>query len=116
MGEQGRTAPFRFITREELMMMSEGFLSRICNVENPQVKSPKQIRASVISWWLKNYNLRQVQYMATHKYVSSTERYQLITWISCRNGWISIIPWQTKTFKVAICDLVSSFDIKYFFN
>jgi len=45
--------------------------------ENPQVKSPKQIRASVITWWLKNYNLRQVQYMAGHKYVSSTERYQL---------------------------------------
>ena len=45
--------------------------------ENPQVKNPKQIRASVISWWLKNYNLRQVQYMAGHKYVSSTERYQL---------------------------------------
>ncbi len=45
--------------------------------ENLQVKNPKQIRASVITWWLKNYNLRQVQYMAGHKYVSSTERYQL---------------------------------------
>lgn len=45
--------------------------------ENPQVTSPKQIRSSVITWWLKNYNLRQVQYMAGHKYVSSTERYQL---------------------------------------
>jgi integrase/recombinase XerD len=45
--------------------------------ENPQIKNPKQIRASVITWWLKNYNLRQVQYMAGHKYVSSTERYQL---------------------------------------
>jgi integrase/recombinase XerD len=30
----------------------------------------------VITHWLKNYNLRQVQYMAGHKYVSSTERYQ----------------------------------------
>ncbi len=45
--------------------------------ENLQVTSPKQIRASVITWWLRNYNLRQVQYMAGHKYVSSTERYQL---------------------------------------
>jgi integrase/recombinase XerD len=45
--------------------------------ENPEVKSPKQVRSSVITWWLKNYNLRQVQYMAGHKYVSSTERYQL---------------------------------------
>ena len=48
------------ITREELIMMSESFLSRIRNLENPQVKSPKQIRANVINWWLKNYNLRQV--------------------------------------------------------
>jgi integrase/recombinase XerD len=44
---------------------------------NPEILHPKQIRASVITWWLKNYNLRQVQYMAGHKYVSSTERYQL---------------------------------------
>lgn len=44
---------------------------------NPEIISPKQIRSSVISYWLKNYNLRQVQYMAGHKYVSSTERYQL---------------------------------------
>jgi len=44
---------------------------------HPQLQSPKQIRASVITWWLKNFNLRQVQYMAGHKYVSSTERYQL---------------------------------------
>ena len=31
----------------------------------------------MISWWLKNYNLSQVQYLDGHKYVSSTERYQL---------------------------------------
>jgi integrase/recombinase XerD len=45
--------------------------------ENPEILHPKQIRASVITYWLKNHNLRQVQYMAGHKYVSSTERYQL---------------------------------------
>jgi len=44
---------------------------------HPEIYNPKQIRASVITYWLKNYNLRQVQYMAGHKYVSSTERYQL---------------------------------------
>ena len=44
---------------------------------NPEILHPKQIRASVITYWLKNYNLRQVQYMAGHKYVSSTERYKL---------------------------------------
>lgn len=44
---------------------------------NPEILHPKQIRASVIIHWLKTMNLRQVQYMAGHKYVSSTERYQL---------------------------------------
>lgn len=44
---------------------------------NPELQHAKQIRSSVIIQWLKNYNLRQVQYMAGHKYVSSTERYQL---------------------------------------
>jgi integrase/recombinase XerD len=44
---------------------------------NPGIKNPKQIRSSVIVYWLRNYNLRQVQYMVGHKYVSSTERYLL---------------------------------------
>lgn len=44
---------------------------------NPEILHPKQIRASLITYWLKNHNLRQVQYFAGHKYVSSTERYQL---------------------------------------
>lgn len=43
--------------------------------ENKQVKSVKQIRASVITGWLKVYNLREVQYFAGHRYVSSTEAY-----------------------------------------
>ncbi len=43
----------------------------------PEIQNPKQIRASVIINWLKTYNLRQVQYFAGHKYITSTERYQL---------------------------------------
>lgn len=35
----------------------------------------KQVRTSVIVGWLGSYNLRQVQYMAGHRFVSSTERY-----------------------------------------
>lgn len=35
----------------------------------------QQVRTSVITHWLKQYNLRQVQYMAGHRYVSSTESY-----------------------------------------
>lgn len=44
---------------------------------NKKVINAKQIRSSVITEWLRKNNLRQVQYMAGHKYVSSTERYQL---------------------------------------
>jgi site-specific recombinase XerD len=44
---------------------------------NPKIINAKQIRSSVITEWLRKNNLRQVQYMAGHKYVSSTERYQV---------------------------------------
>jgi integrase/recombinase XerD len=40
------------------------------------VKSTAQLRASVITHWLKQYNLREVQYMAGHKQIHSTEAYQ----------------------------------------
>jgi len=43
--------------------------------QNKKVSSIKQIRTSVITHWLKVYNLRQVQYMAGHRFVSSTEGY-----------------------------------------
>lgn len=42
---------------------------------NPRVTHSKQVRACVIVHWLKLYNLRQVQYMAGHRYVSSTEQF-----------------------------------------
>ena len=43
--------------------------------QNPSVLNAKQIRTSVITKWLKIYNLREVQYLAGHKYISSTESY-----------------------------------------
>jgi integrase/recombinase XerD len=46
------------------------------SAQQPKLQSAKQIRASVITNWLKTNNLRQVQYWAGHRYVSSTERYQ----------------------------------------
>jgi integrase/recombinase XerD len=45
---------------------------------NPKIINANQIRNSVITFWLRQYHLRQVQYMAGHKYVSSTERYQVL--------------------------------------
>ncbi|MFK8037981.1 MAG: tyrosine-type recombinase/integrase [Crocinitomicaceae bacterium] len=42
----------------------------------PRLQNLQQIRQSVITNWIKNEGLRQAQYKAGHKYVSSTERYQ----------------------------------------
>lgn len=42
---------------------------------NQKAQNSKQIRASVITNWLGQYNLREVQYRAGHRYISSTEKY-----------------------------------------
>ena len=42
---------------------------------NPKFINFKQVRTSVITHWLKDGNLREVQYKAGHRYVSSTEAY-----------------------------------------
>jgi integrase/recombinase XerD len=41
----------------------------------PRLESLRQLRASAITKWLKLYNLRQVQHLAGHKWISSTEGY-----------------------------------------
>jgi integrase/recombinase XerD len=51
-------------------------LMRYAKAINPKVKNSLQIKASVLTHWLKTHNIREVQYMAGHKYVSSTDRYQ----------------------------------------
>jgi site-specific recombinase XerD len=43
---------------------------------NPEIKNSRQIRTSVIMNWLKINNIRQVQYMAGHKSIRSTEQYR----------------------------------------
>ena len=43
---------------------------------NAKVINAKQMRSSVITFFFFQNNLRQVQYLSGHKYVSSTERYQ----------------------------------------
>jgi site-specific recombinase XerD len=52
-----------------------GYLVKRLNQLNKKVTSIKQLKASVIVHWLKLHNLRQVQYMAGHRYVSSTESF-----------------------------------------
>lgn len=53
------------------------YMFKLLKQLNSRLISAKQIRSSVITHWLKQHHLRQVQYMAGHKYVSSTQRYQL---------------------------------------
>ena len=43
---------------------------------NPTIQNAKHIRSSVITKWLKVRNLREVQYLSGHRYISSTESYQ----------------------------------------
>jgi site-specific recombinase XerD len=52
------------------------WLMKTLKTSNSGFKNINQIRSSVIMNWLKIYNIRQVQYMAGHKHISSTERYK----------------------------------------
>jgi len=52
-------------------------LVKLIQLKHHNLKDIRQIRTSIITNWLKIYNLRKVQYMAGHRYVSSTELYQL---------------------------------------
>lgn len=44
--------------------------------QSSKIKDIKQLRASVITNWLKVHNIRKAQHLAGHRYVSSTEAYQ----------------------------------------
>lgn len=43
---------------------------------NPKIQAIRHIRSNVIINWLKQYNIRQVQYMAGHKHIGTTEQYK----------------------------------------
>jgi len=77
------------ISREEtnkLIITLTGKASTISNMTrdfmkplkaaNESLLNAKQIRASVITKWLKIYNLRETQYLAGHRYIGTTEGYQ----------------------------------------
>jgi site-specific recombinase XerD len=61
---------------------SKKYSDMICKIveqakkTSPELKDSRQIRASVIMNWLKTSNIRQVQYMAGHKSIRSTEMYR----------------------------------------
>lgn len=68
------------------LFISTGAGTRFSNIQTtmlknlkkymPQLKAINQIRSSVMANWVQQYNLREAQYRAGHRYVSSTERYQ----------------------------------------
>lgn len=60
---------------ENFYSITQGLL-KILRQINSRIKNLDQIRASVITAWLKQHDLRKVQYLAGHKYVSSTEKYK----------------------------------------
>jgi len=60
---------------KKFFCMLQSLLSFI-RKQNPKVKNLEQIRASVITHWVKIYDLRKAQYLAGHKYVRTTENYK----------------------------------------
>jgi integrase/recombinase XerD len=66
-----------FISMHGSNNMKNSFLHLVYSLRklNPKLTNAQQIRQSVISIWLKTKDLRTTQYMAGHRYVSSTERY-----------------------------------------
>lgn len=52
-------------------------LSQDVRQQHPRFINFLQVRSSVIVHWLQHYNLREVQYRAGHRYVSSTEAYKV---------------------------------------
>lgn len=56
-------------------MVRVGILKRLKKI-NHKVTNVNHLRASVIVNWLGQYNIRKVQYLAGHKYISSTESYR----------------------------------------
>ena len=67
-------ASYLFPTKKHTDLVSS--IIQQAKKQNPEVRSSRQIRASVIMNWLKSNNIRQVQYMAGHRSIVSTEEYR----------------------------------------
>ena len=68
---------FISVTGSNNLSNSLSYIFKELKKTNPKVKNAAQIRISVIANKLKTKDLRETQYFAGHKYVSSTERYKL---------------------------------------
>lgn len=61
-----------YLFHKKRLIRSMSRIKAMINRYEPRLTKMAQIRASTITNWLKRYNLREVQYMTGHKYVSST--------------------------------------------
>ena len=59
---------------ESLMPILFSLTKQIQSIEK-QFINFQQVRASIISFWIKTQGLRKAQYMAGHRYICNTERY-----------------------------------------
>jgi integrase/recombinase XerD len=66
--------PFLFPTKKQSDLICK--IIQQAKRINPEIRDSRQIRASVIMNWLKTNHLRQVQYMAGHRSIRSTEEYK----------------------------------------
>ena len=66
--------PYLFPTRKHSDMISK--IVAQAKKHNPEIIDSRHIRTSVIMNWLKSNRIRQVQYMAGHKSIRSTEQYR----------------------------------------
>jgi len=74
------------------MLNSIQSLIRLLKRSHPKIRNVNHLRASVISSWTKKYNLRKVQYLAGHRYISSTENYELNDLDDLKNTIIGLHP------------------------
>lgn len=70
-----RHTPLVFIASQNRLTDTVIHIIKKLKKINHKVVNIHQIRASVIVNWLSKYNLRKVQILAGHKYISTTERY-----------------------------------------
>ncbi len=74
----GRKTSNLFLSRGSSLKLSNvmtQIIRQLVRLRGSEI-SPKQVRSSVIIHWLSKHNIREVQYMAGHRYLSSTEHYR----------------------------------------
>jgi integrase/recombinase XerD len=76
-GEKGQRLFFTLADNPRMHDSLILFLRTIKN-QHPEFKNFQQIRSSVISHWIKEKPIREVQYLAGHNSITSTERYRQV--------------------------------------